>query len=268
MVEGAVRGASISGLGVWITRTLPGGAQSAARVRTLGWAPIVSPLLEVRLLNHRADLDGVGALAFTSPNGVAAFARLDNERALPVFAVGDGTADAARVAGFTKVATAAGDIHDLVALIDARRQDFSGRLLRPGPREPAGDLDAALAARGVQATSCVVYETQATALDADSRDVRRLTSGETAAVLIHSPRAGRRLADLLAGQRSSAGRIICISAAAARPLVEAGRTTVVAAHPSEAGMLRALGAPGQVPADLARRDVAPRSGPGPVRDRR
>ena len=244
MVEGSVRATGVAGLGVWITRTLPGAASTADRVRALGWAALVSPLLEVRPLNEPLCLNGVGALAFTSPNGVAAFTRLDGERGLPVFAVGDGTADAALAAGFATVTSAAGDVHDLIALITARRQDFSGRLLRPGAREPAGDLDSALAARAIEATSCVVYETVATALHTDSPEVRKLVSGELAAVMIHSPRAGRLLAGMLDGMTPVPARIVCISAAAARPLVEAGCTTViVAAHPGEAAMLAALGAP-------------------------
>lgn len=200
------------------------------------------PLLEVRTRNEPLCLDGVGALAFTSPNGVAAFARLDGERGLPVFAVGDGTADAALALGFANVASAAGDVHDLVALITARRQDFSGHLLRPGALEPAGDLDSALAARGIEATSCVVYETVATALHPDSPEVRKLVSGELAAVMIHSPRAGRLLAGMLDGMTPVPARIVCISVAAARPLAAAGCTPVIAAHPSEAAMLAALGA--------------------------
>ncbi len=242
MVEGSVRAMGVPGLTAWVTRTLPGAALSAAHVRALGWTPLVSPLLEVRLLDVAVPLDGVGALAFTSPNGVAAFARLRDERAFPVFAVGDGTADAARHAGFTSVLSAAGDVHDLVALIAARRDTLAGRLLRPGPREPAGDLDTALAALGILAESCVVYETTTTDLAPGGPELSRLRSGDIAAVLIHSPRAGRRLASLVAAQPPASCRVVCISAAAARPLIEIGCRVAIAAHPGEAGMLAALGA--------------------------
>ena len=241
MVEGSVRATDAPGLSVWITRTLPGAALTAARVRSLGWTPLVDPLLEVRPFDTLVPMDGVGALAFTSPNGVTAFARLCQERALPTFAVGDGTADAARDAGFTEVASAAGDVHDLVALIAARRDTFSGHLLRPGPGKPAGDLDGALALHGVQARSCVVYETITTDLDASGPPMRRLLAGDLNAVLVHSPRAGRRLARLLNGPPPASCRFVCISAAAARPLVEVGCSVVIAAHPGEAGVLAALG---------------------------
>ena len=42
---------------------------------------------------------GVAALAFTSINGVSAFAELSDRRDLPTFCVGDATADAARELG-------------------------------------------------------------------------------------------------------------------------------------------------------------------------
>lgn len=242
MVESSVRAADLTGLNVWVTRTRPGAVLTAARVLALGWTPLVDPLLEVQLLDTPVQMAGVGALAFTSPNGVAAFVRLCDERALPTFAVGDGTADAAREAGFADVASAAGDVHDLVALIAARRQSFSGQLLRPGPRVPAGDLDGSLAAIQIQAKSCVVYETRTTNLDAGSPRVRQLLAGDMAAVLIHSPRAGRRLASLLDRPIPTQCRIVCISNAAARDLIAAGCNVVIAERPGETAMLAALGA--------------------------
>lgn len=241
MVEGSVQGSRVTGLIVWITRTLPGAALTAERVKALGWTPLVDPLLQVRFIDTPVQMDGVGALAFTSPNGVTAFVRLCDERALPVFAVGDGTADAARDAGFARVASAAGDVHDLVALVTTRRNTFSGHLLRPGPGKPAGDLDGALAAQGVQARSCVVYETIATELGASRPQAGRLLAGDLSAVLVHSPRGGRRLATLLHQQPPASCRFICISAAAAQPLIEVGCTVVIAGHPGEDGVLAALG---------------------------
>lgn len=239
---GTLGAASVTRPITWITRTLPGAHLTAARVDRLGWSTLLRPLLEVRPLLPTLTLEGVGALAFTSPNGVAAFACPDAKRGLPVFAVGDGTARVARGAGFGDVMSADGDVHDLVALILHRRDRFTGRLLRPGARHPAGDFDATLLANGVQAESCAVYETTPTAIGRDSPEIARLASGEIAAVLIHSPRAGRRLA--MIAPPSPSCRVICISAAAASPLASAGWPRIeIADHPSERGLLNAL-APG------------------------
>ncbi|PXA92809.1 uroporphyrinogen-III synthase, partial [Caulobacter sp. D5] len=95
---------------VWITRARPGAEATAARLSALGFTPLIDPLLEVRDLPWTANLAGVGALAFTSRNGVAAFARISGERGLPVFAVGDATAEVAAEAGFTRIESAQGDV--------------------------------------------------------------------------------------------------------------------------------------------------------------
>lgn len=52
MVGGPVQATDVAGLGAWITRTLPGAASTVARVRALGWTPLVGPLLMVRQLDE------------------------------------------------------------------------------------------------------------------------------------------------------------------------------------------------------------------------
>ena len=82
----------------------------------LGFEPVVAPLLTVRALGEGPiDLAGVGAIAFTSANAVAAFAARSPARSLPVFAVGESTAAAARSAGFRAVLSTEGDVNALAA---------------------------------------------------------------------------------------------------------------------------------------------------------
>lgn len=190
---------------------------------------MVAPLLSIRPIPQAApDLTGVAALAFTSRNGVAAFAALSEARALPVFTVGDATAEAAREAGFIEVRSAAGALGDLARLLAA---EAPGRVLAPGALEPAGDLPALLAGR-VEVRALPVYEAVGTgAVAPPAFD----------AVLVHSPRAGRALAALgpFAGQVA-----VAISEAAAAPLaVGSGLDIRVASHPDEAALFQALGKP-------------------------
>src|SRR5262245_41571800 len=94
---------------IWITRAQPGADATAGRVRALGREPLVAPLLEVSPAGGGPiDLAGVGALAFTSANGVRAFAAREAGRGLAVFSVGAATAAAARAAGFAEVAASDG----------------------------------------------------------------------------------------------------------------------------------------------------------------
>jgi len=221
---------------VWITRAEPGASRTAARLRDLGLEPVIQPLLTVEVLSPPLpDLDRFAALAFTSRNGVAAFAALTLRRDRPVFAVGDATAQAAREAGFAAVRSAGGDLNALARLIAVELSDAA--LLVPQAETPAGDLAAALAvaeAREVSLQTVAVYRTaQAPARIPAAFD----------AILVHSPRAAEALAGFGAAALSPAlspALIACISPAAAAPLAGIGLTPTVAETPDETTLLATL----------------------------
>src|SRR5690606_4212312 len=90
-LTGMATAMSIGGSGprVWITRAQPGAARTADRLTALGLEPVIAPLLAIRPLEQpEPDLGGVDVLAFTSPNGVAAFCALTARRDRPVMTVG------------------------------------------------------------------------------------------------------------------------------------------------------------------------------------
>ncbi|GAA0629731.1 uroporphyrinogen-III synthase [Brevundimonas kwangchunensis] len=194
---------------------------------------MVASLLRIeRLAVAAPDLEGIAALAFTSVNGVEAFAALTDRRDRPVFAVGDRTAEAARAAGFGQVASAGGAIGDLADLLRHRAR---GVVLVPGAREPAGDIVALLSGAEVEARLLPVYaavETGAAALDAFD------------AVLVHSPRGGRALAAAVSTEQARNVVVVTISEAAATPLRSLlWREIRTAPHPDENAMISTLGNP-------------------------
>lgn len=213
------------GLRVWITRAQPGAQATAERLAAMGHEAVIAPLLVVRAVEAQVDLEGVAALAFTSANGVEAFARLCADRSLPAFAVGEATAQAARDAGFLQVQSADGDVGALGAMIAAASID--GAVLAPGARERAGDLPSAV--------PLTVYETIDCAppadFDPESVDV----------VLVHSPKAGRALAAFLADHPAPDLEAACISLAAAAPLAVTPLAALdAAAEPNEIALLSQL----------------------------
>jgi len=228
-----------AGAPVWITRARPGALATAERVRDLGFEAIVDPLLAVEILDAELDLAHVTALAFTSANGVEAFARLSDERGLPVFAVGRATAKAAQGEGFASVSSADGDVEDLCALIAA---GASGPVLWAGAKEPAGDLVGMLRGHGVMARGVAVYETLERAPSDDT--LARLDA--PAAVLVHSPRAARALAAILRERPAPAVRFLCLSKAVAAPLRDAAEpgSVTFAPRPDESALLDLLNATG------------------------
>lgn len=223
---------------IWITRAQPGADVTAERVRALGHDAIVAPLLAVSVLPDVAvDLQGVAALAFTSANGVRAFADASGERSLKVFAVGAATAQAARKVGFKSVLSADGDVEALAEGIAARRGELRGAILHPGAAEPAGDLAGSLEKHGVEARRLILYETAPVELGAAEAEALARSD----AVLLHSPRAAQVLAQLLKTHPAPDLRALGLSKAVVKPLA---RTKLAARafppFPLEAALLNLI----------------------------
>lgn len=126
------------------------------------------------------------ALAFTSVNGVRAFARRKQVHPpIPAFAVGAATAEALRQIGFSQVHEASGDSDSLAELI-ADKPPF-GALIHIAGRDRAGDLASAVRAHGIVFKQVVAYRAQAmTALPEEI--VQALETGASDGVLIFSSR--------------------------------------------------------------------------------
>ncbi len=203
---------------IWITRAQPGADATAERVRALGHEALIAPLLAVHAIpDAQVDLSGVAALAFTSANGVRAFADISAERAIRVFAVGAATAQAARAAGFRLVLSADGDVDALAEGIGQRRGELRGVVLHPGAAELAGDLTGALEKQGVATRSLILYETAPVKLEPDAA----ILLVQADAVLLHSPRAAQALAAVLKIHPAPKLRALGLSKAVLKPLARA-----------------------------------------------
>lgn len=146
---------------VIVTRPEPDAYRFAALCVKAGIDPVIAPVMEISFLKKNVDLSGAGALAFTSANGVRAFAANNAERNLPVFSVGSVTAEAAREAGFNSIEIAEGDVASLAALVARHKQSIDGEVLHIAGSSRAGDLIALLDDHGVSARREVLYEARA-----------------------------------------------------------------------------------------------------------
>jgi uroporphyrinogen-III synthase len=219
---------------IWITRALPGAEATAERVRGLGFTAIVAPVLKVRDLPGWIDLAGVGALAFTSANAVRAFAARNRRRDLPVFAVGGASAEAARLAGFSQIVSADGNVTALARLIAGRATALRGAVLHPGAAELAGDMTGALEGAGIEVRAVSLYETVTAEVPPEVLDGLGAIDG----VLAHSPKAGRRLAEILRTRPAPHLTAYCLSPEVCAPLESLGIGRVIAAPlPTEDALL-------------------------------
>lgn len=101
---------------VLVTRPEPGASGTAERVREAGFLPVIAPLLTVE--PRAADLpppDSLRAIVIASRQALPALSV--SYAGLPLFAVGDSTAEAARRQGFVDVRSAAGDAEALARLV-------------------------------------------------------------------------------------------------------------------------------------------------------
>lgn len=143
---------------VLITRPQPDAEVFAALGARSGIEAIIAPVMTIQLLTKKLNMNDAGALAFTSANGVRAFAKNSADRSLPVFAVGRATADAARAAGFSDIRIAGGDVEQLSGLILNERNSFAGDLLHIAGAQRAGDLISLLSSAGIKGRRETLYD--------------------------------------------------------------------------------------------------------------
>ncbi len=224
-----------------VTRPEPDNERTAAELRARGHEVMLAPMLRVEPVID-ADL-GSGswaAVLITSANGARAIAshrRSGELRALPVLAVGQASATAAREADFSDVTSADGDGGDLARLAAARFAGAAKPLLYLSGEERARDLGAELAASGLQVATVVIYRTvKAAALPEKVRAA--LAAGAVDGVLHFSRRSVESYLDCARDGPALQPIHYCLSARAAEPLQAAGASRIrVAAKPDEAGML-------------------------------
>ncbi|CAN0453389.1 unnamed protein product [Discosporangium mesarthrocarpum] len=205
--------------------------------------------MDIAAYDVAPPLDGVQALLFTSANGVRVFADQSARRDIAAIAVGDASARAARDAGFAAVESAAGDIHDLAALVRRRLDPQAGPLLHPAGSVTAGDLAAMLSADGFDVRRYVAYAAEPVPCLPDAA-VRALTTHGIAAVLLYSPRTAALFRELVetAGLTRFCAEIdaLCLSRAVADRLSpRAFRAVRVAARPDQAALLALLDGDGE-----------------------
>jgi len=242
-----------------VTRPAADSAALAALLDAQGHETIIDPMLEVR--QHETvppALDGVTGLVFTSANGVRAFAAISDRRDIDVFAVGDRTAEAARLAGFAKIDSADGDVEALIRLIAERRKPEEGALLHVSGAVRAGNLAEILGGRGFTVHHAALYEAvAATALSAATQAA--IKDGSLDGVLLFSPRTAKHFAELVAAAvlTEQAKRLQgwCLSRAVAEALAPLDLTDIrIAPEPTQASLLATIGtikpvaAPTPVPA--------------------
>jgi len=219
-----------------VTRPEPDASETAARLNALNIETVVDPLLIAETLTTTLPpTTGFAALAVTSANALRALhdrGELPRVLKLPLYAVGDRTAAAARDFGFVEVVSAGGDFGDLVALLV--KAGIAGPVLYPAARQQSGDLAKALAPHGIMVITVPVYAMNPAPRLGNASDLGTLDGA-----LFYSRRTAQTFVSLAepASERTRLG-MLCLSETVAEPLIAAHFVRVsLADHPSEEAMM-------------------------------
>jgi uroporphyrinogen-III synthase len=115
----------------------------------------ISPVIEINTLKKSINTTSFQGLIFTSENGVRAFAKLNTERNLPAFCVGNQTALVARSCGFLAV-SAQGDTNQLILLLKEQASEL--RLLYLRGKHVSADIEQELRKDNIKVVSKIVYK--------------------------------------------------------------------------------------------------------------
>jgi uroporphyrinogen-III synthase len=237
---------------VLVTRPHPDDEATASGLRARGYEVLQAPMLRFEPIAFNDDDNGhYGAVIVTSANAVRGLMpQQENSRLLklPLFAVGEHTAAAARAAGFEKVISAngnAGALRDLVlASVKAKEMKKADPLLYLAGADLARDLGGELGERGFTVVTHTSYRmAPVPVLPRDTCDA--FAANRIEAVLHYSRRSARAFlqASRNAGVEISALAVpqCCISDGVASVVRDAGATQVmVAASPDENALFGAL----------------------------
>ena len=208
-----------------VLRPEPGASETIERAEARGLDAIAIPLFNIEPLAWAAPEPGsFDALLLTSANAVRfGGEQLTELRGLPVHAVGDATADAARGAGFDIASTGDAGVDRLLGSLEP---DL--KLLHPCGEERK------LPERARQTITPVpVYRSKTVEPAPD------LAQARDAIVLIHSPRAAERFAKLTREQQveQQAVALAVISRPAAEAAGSGWKSVDIADRPSDDALL-------------------------------
>jgi uroporphyrinogen-III synthase len=203
-----------------VLRPQPGGNKTVARAREKGLDAVAVPLFEIEALPWEApDPSCFDGLLLTSANSVRLGGeQLQRLRNLPVYAVGDATARAAREAALSVVAIGDSGVERLLSSIDRGLRLL--HLCGEDRRQP---------------TNANQRVTQIAGHRARAVEAPDLSKAGGSVALIHSPRAGRRFAELVSDRGSIA--IVAISRAAAEAVGSGWQTVHAAEQPRDDALL-------------------------------
>jgi uroporphyrinogen-III synthase len=222
-----------------VTRPDPDGARTAEALRAHGHDVLLAAVLRMQPVKVEIPDRPYARIVITSANAaraIAAHPLCAKLLPLPVFAVGNHSADAARATGFHDVRSADGDSRDLLQLLEQNVSNFSGPQLYLAGEDRTADIGSL-----INAVTVVVYRMIALDRLGEAAD-NALRAGQIEGVLHFSVRSALAYLGCSARADLSAQALapvqFCLSAQIAAPLAAAGAGIIrTAPRASEAALI-------------------------------
>ncbi|MGO1119408.1 uroporphyrinogen-III synthase [Rhodovibrionaceae bacterium A322] len=234
---------------LWVTRPIADAQDTAEQLRARGHDVLLAPLLQISALPlPPLRTEGLAGLIITSRNAARRLQELTERRDLPVFAVGQATANLLTDAGFQKVHSAGGDLSSLGSLLRQQLPTFSPaaeeRLLHLSGRHLAGDLTPVLSDLGYELDRLEAYHSLPVK-DFPGSVRTSIVTNQLDGVLLYSPRTAKVLLSLLGDQEMGENCRNMVAFCLSDKIAEAVRSlpwkeVVVAEAPSQDQMLEAI----------------------------
>lgn len=226
---------------VLLLRAAEDAARTAEKLRALGYAVVLSPVLEFAATDAIMPCGEYDAVIVTSAKGVEFAGDARQLRAALLHAVGEKTAETARARGFHPDIVAGNAEAILPLLLERYRRPAHFLYLAGRDRQPV--LEAGLRAAGHEVQTVEVYEARA-ARALTTEAVADIAARRVVAALHYS----RRSAEIFLQLAQSAGVAdalpdmthVALSEHVAVPLRKLGLQTLVAAKPDEEHLLSLL----------------------------
>lgn len=195
---------------------------------------LFSPLLDIEQIAAPPDFSGFDGLVLTSENGAPCLPDRPQNPFLPVYCVGDRTAEAVKARGFAALSAngAADDLLELIALCEP-----NGRLLHLRGEHSRGDLVARLAARGITLEEAILYRQKALLLTEEAKAA--LSGPNPVIVPLFSPRTARVFSEQVSEWKSA--HVVALSQAVADALTAQDPTKLLVTEaPTGSSMIKAI----------------------------
>jgi uroporphyrinogen-III synthase len=232
-----------------ITRPAEDARRQAAPFEALGHEVVIRPLMDVvfpRLTPLR--LQGVQGLIATSRNALRGLARngaIEAAKRLPIYCVGEGTANFARELGFAHVVAGKGAAKGLIPVITYSTAPDAGALLYLTGQHLAFDLEKPLKDKGFAVPRVIIYEAREADRSALTAFAEALRAGVEGLILM-SPRTAaicvNAIKQFKLEREAASATCYCYSGAVARPLREIdGIKIAIACSPTETDLIELVG---------------------------